>query len=1439
MVMVPSGNVHKLMKFVLLIECSLVWQVKAEEMSLDVTLEEVSPSVEEDSEDEIFWGPVTMKEEVKASKIRDRKTMLLVSGPLYRRYSDIEAGALGRTASRKGAMLDQGDTIQNNHSMKKKTEHLELAVGECETVPEEEFIDSELNKLRINDSDEKVKGSIDATAEGTSEYSCAVESYSQTTTVSSEEHSDSSHVERNWTKTDVTMKSGDTSYNGIKSTQSCESPYKALNNESEGNVSNLGVGKELAQVKGSDTNVASQSRENFRKHLVAHNLVSLYSNESEMCESTPNIPATNQEDVQVVTLEENSVSRHGGCDMDATPQDSLSASAEAEVIFDHPISELSSYRKVSGTLINTGVDVVEKSVTDTKCDEENVEASFNESLECQSNLIEGNNCVVVSCENSPVSLKSKCPVDRNDINRFSNNNLDQESSCHVENVSVSSDILEENEMRDENPANSSRCSENFHFSRSTIDSSTGAICSESLHSSDLKTNSFETDIHTNGCSREIAESEEAGQSSIDALDFSSYSHEKCNAMEEDASEDNSTKGDFADCREIQENGTDGMNLPEVQDHFLIKVSAGENDSETDRSSGKVDYKNISELSVVETEHEEGNVIPQNLHSGVIGSQSNIGSGSGLLPANQEDAQVSCPSSLNSSFPAPETSKSFKQRNELLAKTRLGTRESYYSSLPLIDIDDDKIYGCLLMDDSGLCHSGVQSQSESLEDNLGSDATCSRSVGLYTKENGCDLSLTAPISTSKLDTREQCEVSGHGSAVVTNMPSVINDVSEGSLEKTSPLHQSVPERSQKELELVTFPTTLQTASQSPDDPLPSITEHSYVSSENSRTSLVLHEQQSLESSGESYGSVNKGMVITHSLEEIHENYENYLNKEEDKLDSEFLNSIETAAYLSAVDQVCSPSSQVKSGLASYHTAVESMNSTVSSVESEGSPKRHFNDTIEEMEMLLKYGLDYEEKMEYGASEDNGEKSGNLDDTDDDPIVSPLRKTSVCSTVSNISFKPMMDSTRASSYKEEQEKPSIYVHNVEKEPVKIYSPERETAIVNETKKAQSKAPVNLKTCKQDGEEGSIECRVAPPKPPRLKGSEPTTPVRTENKDRGSTSSSVQSSRSPTPNLNKMRTKDYSCKKGPAKRNQTPSVTPVKVKMLTSNLVSKGTPSSNNATPSRGTKTLNANSLSEKFLTPQCKASHTVQSTGSVGRLQYRKLVSSTKKQGLSIVSPVARYLKENPPPPLVRNVKPKHKLNPLKMNHEKEVTTVGTNGSSPAKPIYAVSQEELRSPANNPESGRTAQKKILTGDHKAILDKIDHNMAKLHDKIEEGQLSKSRHGKGSTSVLPVCSYSAATPVQYDDEKENRRIRRDVLGEKPAKRVVKHKGRMNLPKVNFVEGLESASPNSTPAKIKLEASSTNSSERDSLVEVSLYEPHQVRHTNTLCGALKTSFE
>ena len=45
--------------------------------------------VDSDSEDEIFFGPVTEKEEVIAAPLRNRKTEIFVPGttPLYRRSS--------------------------------------------------------------------------------------------------------------------------------------------------------------------------------------------------------------------------------------------------------------------------------------------------------------------------------------------------------------------------------------------------------------------------------------------------------------------------------------------------------------------------------------------------------------------------------------------------------------------------------------------------------------------------------------------------------------------------------------------------------------------------------------------------------------------------------------------------------------------------------------------------------------------------------------------------------------------------------------------------------------------------------------------------------------------------------------------------------------------------------------------------------------------------------------------------------------------------------------------------------------------------------------------------------------------------------------------------------------------------------------------------------
>ncbi|KAK7073454.1 hypothetical protein SK128_004384, partial [Halocaridina rubra] len=86
-----------------------------------------------------------------------------------------------------------------------------------------------------------------------------------------------------------------------------------------------------------------------------------------------------------------------------------------------------------------------------------------------------------------------------------------------------------------------------------------------------------------------------------------------------------------------------------------------------------------------------------------------------------------------------------------------------------------------------------------------------------------------------------------------------------------------------------------------------------------------------------------------------------------------------------------------------------------------------------------------------------------------------------------------------------------------------------------------------------------------------------------------------------------------------------------------------------------------------------------------------------------------------------------------------------------------------------------------------------------------------------------------------KENERCKKlqEISSHSQPSYVMKHKGRVKVPKVQFKDGMEQgSSPRGYKSPTRLEAVSPvrKSSVSSSLMEISLYEPHKTQYTNTL---------
>ncbi|XP_063603315.1 uncharacterized protein LOC134779226 [Penaeus indicus] len=648
---------------------------------------------------------------------------------------------------------------------------------------------------------------------------------------------------------------------------------------------------------------------------------------------------------------------------------------------------------------------------------------------------------------------------------------------------------------------------------------------------------------------------------------------------------------------------------------------------------------------------------------------------------------------------------------------------------------------------------------------------------------------------------------------------------------------------------------------------------------SATSSYSSSSQNLGESGiDSYGPANRAIIFSQS------------DSEPASFSSQPIPSAASSADVQNLSDCTSGSGDIQvnyspvchspGGSAFSYMPKDDLDSSDDGSDGESSPDQKFNDTIEEMEMMLKYGLNYGEKNKEESDEAKGKvpSSGDIysaarkahaefsgvDDNDEfESIVSP-RKSSVASTISN--FQPNMDSTRSSSLREDVEKPMIFVQ----------SPE--TVEMNEVR-----SPSVLSNKKQ---------KEAPPKPPRnlnlQNGNLQKHPeeARVKMQKRSPVSKPVCISRlkpsplSLTPKVSKVdTTKKVVKQSGPKVVNEPglyksgsltniyrtskvgespvrPSVQSVAgFRSQPNSPLTKTFTSQKKNSPSEPSMRLNSGRTAlpprppvvranikpisglpshqiHKFSTPQGKSTRTKMQVSSASKLQSPSLKTPKNlrfKQGMSIVSPVAKYLRENPPPPLVVNIKPKHKVSPVKIQSESPVSL----------------HSPLASGQNSPQRlAKRIHREDAEVQRRAALSKIQGDLDKLASKMNNAQIES---GEEETlepvdvtrkRVLPRAMYTSA-PVVVDslENKENERTRRrrDIPTDKHPVLVMKHKGRVKLPKVTFKEGLvDGSSPKGykspTLQNPVMSSLKDRQSLRNSLMEVSIYESHETQYTHTL---------
>ncbi|CAL4177072.1 unnamed protein product [Meganyctiphanes norvegica] len=600
----------------------------------------------------------------------------------------------------------------------------------------------------------------------------------------------------------------------------------------------------------------------------------------------------------------------------------------------------------------------------------------------------------------------------------------------------------------------------------------------------------------------------------------------------------------------------------------------------------------------------------------------------------------------------------------------------------------------------------------------------------------------------------------------------------------------------------------------------------------------------------------------------------------------------------------------------------LNRSVESSNPGGSPKRRFNDTIEEMEMLLKYGVNYcEDKNDQRNNHvvpNNYEDGSYIDSCSDEEIVvipSP-RKNSVASIVSN--FQPVLDSTRADltkasvpdntyvnqpweNHKEkvlEPWKPYQKIQNVscgspevqilspveivrKKPPVKpprnvnsplLYSPKLTS---NESKIPSPNATLTKYSLSPNLTPGGSR-KMSPNlvnnginsylPSPRISPSTPgkpylgcnakqVTPKTATSKVPNSSPYTTPRSRltrvvRESPSRTTVNQIGGSARKAVAVNRGTNLVRTGSLTNLadqrgehtpksvgTVRLPSKNTRVGGSSNSTLGMKTKDAlpprptpskqsiktvtrqpSHTNRHLSTPQNKATRVVPTTSSNNKLNspaMRKVNQATKVVGgLSIVSPVAKYLQSNPPPQFVVNVQSKSRSSPKSCKNSPTSTKI----PSP------VSTQNIFD-----NSGMERQIR---------LNKIQDDMEKLNLKMLT-QVSAHSPKENSTSgrkkkikiALPNNIVYKPALVHMENKENDEGYRRRItptklIQDSQSVKIFKHQGRIQLPAEVYLDDEDSedcVSPGvlSHMGKILM---------KSNMVDMSVLEPHNVQHTNTI---------
>nr|XP_053644761.1 uncharacterized protein LOC128697223 isoform X1 [Cherax quadricarinatus] len=637
--------------------------------------------------------------------------------------------------------------------------------------------------------------------------------------------------------------------------------------------------------------------------------------------------------------------------------------------------------------------------------------------------------------------------------------------------------------------------------------------------------------------------------------------------------------------------------------------------------------------------------------------------------------------------------------------------------------------------------------------------------------------------------------------------------------------------------------------------------------------------------ESYGSANKAMVISRSD-----------NSGESMLPT---TSHSSSGTVSEGQHICTSSEESQEYASPVHenyfletskTPQKCCNTSTDDTQALQHESPRFNDTVEEMEMMLKYGINYGEAIQ--------KKAATIDSSVDDTIVGMPRNSSVSSTISN--FQPTLESTRESPH-QKHVKPPECVESVRTKASISCSPYKPQSVTR--KEPPPKPPRNVFS-------------PSPKKPISLLASTPNTPkfdsthsneVRAKQPHNrlispkkgchGFKGTPVQQGTVDKPKI-------FTRKHSPAiKSNERPAVQrlPFRGSGLTrsgsltnirkpSNLyqspgrtpiipcsvsrIHPRTPVSRHNTPARlqspstifGTKPGSFSSLpphptpqkaSRKLLkqTPTPGTKLPAQTRGNIVNKTPSPAVSRDFKRfkpRLNIESPLAKCLQVNPAPTLLVNVKPRHNISPQKMQKKclpvKKIVEAGDNHHGDSGKCNLEQQQQLQLQQHHQQQQRQQQlppkfcEEIENSfiQRETALSNIQDNLNKLELKMKNSQVLAGEESTPSQptlvnkedQILPDVMYSSAVPVLVNEEanKENERLRRrmEMLTDKQPALVSKHKGRMKMPKVAF--NIPPKGSTSPVYKREDVSSPRSSAARGSLLEVSLYESHEAHYTNTL---------